>query len=334
MAEESNKGLTWENRLALWLPGPPLLGAFLITLFLIAVYLGFLWSFGYAVYRITILVILMTAYLVMAPRYSRCGTQLEQQPGEGVQALSSRREAEEESLKASQDQIRKSRLAGLAGALALFAINGVVAFLEGADLGAWLGRLHPGNIMVPLSMLVGWLAGRGIYFTLASPDDSPLLDSCDVDLLNLDRIYAVGRTGLRDALLALFGISIGGLLFLDTAIGLWGTIPTFLTGLGIGLAVLLRPAREVRNLIRTVKYVELARLEPLLRQARDDTLTGDGSTHGRLTDLISYQMRIEATSEWSFDSTTLFRFGLYLLIPVGSMVGGALVERVVNMVLG
>ncbi len=32
-------------------------------------------------------------------------------------------------------------------------------------------------------------------------------------------------------------------------------------------------------------------------------------------------------------SSTHWRFGLYLLIPVASMVGGALVERVVDMML-
>ncbi len=86
-------------------------------------------------------------------------------------------------------------------------------------------------------------------------------------------------------------------------------------------------------MIRAVKREERARLEPLLRQARDDALTGDASTQGRLTDLVTYKAQVEATREWSFDSSTLIRFGLYLLIPVASMIGGALVERVVDMVL-
>ncbi len=95
-----------------------------------------------------------------------------------------------------------------------------------------------------------------------------------------------------------------------------------------------RPAQEVRSLIRGgVKREELARLKPLLRQAREDTLTSDVSTQGRLTDLLTYQDRVESTPEWPFDSSTLLRFGIYLLIPVGSMVGGALVERIVDMVL-
>ena len=51
------------------------------------------------------------------------------------------------------------------------------------------------------------------------------------------------------------------------------------------------------------------------------------------SDLVTYKTQVESTREWSFDSSTLLRFGLYLLIPVASMIGGALVERVVDMVL-
>lgn len=85
--------------------------------------------------------------------------------------------------------------------------------------------------------------------------------------------------------------------------------------------------------IREAKREELARLGPQLKQARDGAMTDDASTQGRLTDLLAYQDRVKSTPEWPFDSSTLMRFGLYLLIPVGSMIGGALVERVVNAML-
>jgi len=37
--------------------------------------------------------------------------------------------------------------------------------------------------------------------------------------------------------------------------------------------------------------------------------------------------------EWPFDASTLVRFGLYLLIPLGSWAGGAFVERVIDALL-
>ena len=164
--------------------------------------------------------------------------------------------------------------------------------------------------------------------------DKPGPQRSDIDLLNLENIYAAGRSGLHGALVWFIILAIGGLLILpELGSGLWVVLPLFMINLGGGLSFLLVPAREVRSLIRDVKREELVRLEPLLRQARDDALTGDASTQGRLTDFLAYKNQVESTPEWPFDSSTLLRFGLYLLIPVASMVGGALVERVVDMVL-
>jgi hypothetical protein len=50
-------------------------------------------------------------------------------------------------------------------------------------------------------------------------------------------------------------------------------------------------------------------------------------------DLLAYKNKIETTQEWPFDSSTLLRFSIYMLIPIGSMAGGALVERAVNLLL-
>jgi len=335
MAEATTTGLTWENRLALWLPGSALFGAFLITAVLIIAYLVFQSIFALPTYRLAILVILFIAYVLMSPRFAALPLASNGRHVNGPgPSVSGRTDMEVSALQSPSSIIRRSRLAGAAGVLIFSTINGLAAYMEGAGPADWLGRFHAGTVLIPLTMLLGWLAGRGIYFSLVSTHESPLPDKSDVELLSLDVLYYFGRTGLRGSLLALFGISIGGLLFLDTAIGLWGTIPTFLTGLGLGLLILLRPAREVRNLIHEVKRDELARLEPLLKQARDGAITGEGSTQGQLTDLMSYQARIESTKEWPFDLPTLVRFGLYLLIPVVSMVGGALVERVVDFVLG
>ncbi len=185
-----------------------------------------------------------------------------------------------------------------------------------------------------LMLLLGWFAGRFLYFAFSGLYVTPGPQRSDIDLLNLENIYAFGRSGLRGTLVWFIILAIAGLLILpELGSGLWVILPLFAIGLGIGLLGLLGPAREVRTLIRAVKREELARLEPLLQQARNETLTGDASTQGRLTDLLAYKTQVESTPEWPFDSSTLLRFGLYLFIPVASMVGGALVERLVDMVL-
>ena len=192
---------------------------------------------------------------------------------------------------------------------------------------------HSGTITIFTCMIIGWLMGRGTYISFACPDNLPLPRASDIDLLHLETLYAMGRSGLRVALCWLVGMSIGSLFFLQSGLGLWGVFPAFGIGLVLGLVFLLKPARKVRRLIQTAKQAELEQLEPKVKQARDDALKEDTATQGKLTDLLAYQDRIKATAEWPFDSTTLVRFGLYLLIPVGSMIGGALVERVVNAML-
>ena len=50
--------------------------------------------------------------------------------------------------------------------------------------------------------------------------------------------------------------------------------------------------------------------------------------------LLAYEARIEGVGEWPFDPSTLRRFGFFLLIPLVSWIGGALVERLVDAALG
>ncbi len=332
MTEEGNTGLIWEHRLGLWLPRPLLFGAFLFAAFFIAAYLSFQWFFDLHVERVPIGMGLMIAFILMMPRYLVHSALDGQQNGLEV-PLSDRHETEIRAFHMPRDTIRVSRFAGAAGVLAFFGVMEVILVVIGYPIvGSWI-RLHDNSATMTLFVLLGWLFGRGSYLSLMSTSRLPRPQRSDIDLLNLEDLYAIGRSGLRGALVWLIILAIGGFVYLSGAPSLWAILPVFAIGLGIGLLVLLGPAREVRSLIRDVKREELARLEPLLRQARDDALTGDVSTQGRLTDLLAYKTQVESTPEWPFDSSTLLRFGLYLLIPVASMVGGALVERVVNVLL-
>ena len=53
-----------------------------------------------------------------------------------------------------------------------------------------------------------------------------------------------------------------------------------------------------------------------------------------LEGLLAWEARIERVPEWPFDVPTLIRFGAVLILAVGSWVGGAVVERVLGVVLG
>jgi len=53
-----------------------------------------------------------------------------------------------------------------------------------------------------------------------------------------------------------------------------------------------------------------------------------------LAEVVAYQHLIEGVREWPFDASTVLRFAFYLLIPLGSWLGGAMVERMVDSWLG
>ena len=53
----------------------------------------------------------------------------------------------------------------------------------------------------------------------------------------------------------------------------------------------------------------------------------------RLPGLLAWEGRVEAVSEWPIDAATLRRPGIFVLLPLGSWIGGALVERLVDAAL-
>ncbi len=149
-----------------------------------------------------------------------------------------------------------------------------------------------------------------------------------LDLLNFAPAYAAARIGLRIALVWIIGFAISGLFFLH--MGLWFVVVLIVLGLAVGIAALLIPVQGVMRQIREAKRAELARLQEEIHGLRDGAMNGTTQSPGRMADLLAYETRVQAISEWPFDVPTLRRFGLYLMIPLASMIGGAFVERVVD----
>ncbi len=59
----------------------------------------------------------------------------------------------------------------------------------------------------------------------------------------------------------------------------------------------------------------------------------ESGTGGRLADLIAYEARISSVREWPFDTSTVLRWALYMALGATSWLGGAVVERVLGVVL-
>ncbi|HSJ95999.1 MAG TPA: hypothetical protein VLC53_02940 [Myxococcota bacterium] len=86
--------------------------------------------------------------------------------------------------------------------------------------------------------------------------------------------------------------------------------------------------RGARDAIAAAKRAELAASRQALRAARADALGARP-----LADVLAWRGFVESVPEWPFDAPTLLRLALYLAIPVGSWLGGALVERLVDALL-
>jgi hypothetical protein len=226
---------------------------------------------------------------------------------------------------------------------------------EGARTAGWIGAA----LGLSIYLLVGFVFVRsyesgqiadGIYFAIVVPlllalmaraawwtlrqarEMAATIDAhLAVDLVERVPAKLAGRVALRGALVWIVGISISTLMFFSPDFA-GAVLPVVLGTLVVAGAALLIPVRDVRKRIRAAKQAELAAIDVQLREARAAALAGPGA-EGRLADLLAWRAHVESVREWPFDSSIYARFALYLLIPLGSWLAGALVDWLVNRVL-
>ena len=88
----------------------------------------------------------------------------------------------------------------------------------------------------------------------------------------------------------------------------------------------------IHRTIHAVRQSELNRLNGQISHiiARQSIAT---TKDARLANLIAYRGLIDGVSEWPFNLSTLLRTALIVALGVGSWLGGALMERLLNIVL-
>ena len=181
---------------------------------------------------------------------------------------------------------------------------------------------------------IAWCVGRSVYATWVDAKRFSQIgrESVTIDLLDLASVAPLIRYGLRQALVPIGAFSLLALMFYDSEAApnlIWLLLAASLAFLLLAAAALLIPVRGVHDAIAREKKLELVRVNEQIRRARD----GHGELPS-LADWIAYRVLIESVHEWPIDAPTLRRFALYLAIPLGSWLGGALVERMVDGLLG
>lgn len=185
-----------------------------------------------------------------------------------------------------------------------------------------------------LLVWIGWFGGRSAYATWVGARRFSRIgrERLEIDLLDLRSVDPLIRYGLRKSLITIGSFSFVALMFYDYEAApnlVWFLLASALACLLLAAAALLMPLRGARDAIVREKASELARVNDEIRRAR-----AGGGALPSLADWIAYRGLIEAVHEWPVDAPTLLRFALYLAIPLGSWFGGALVERMVDGLLG
>ncbi len=285
--------------------------------------------------RVAVFVVLLAAFLPTARRYVTLGARRNL---EDLRPLLTAGEEPFESLRrtfASLDR-RTYRTAAAVGLLVMPLTALLVDRQPSLYFQSWYWRPEVfWNWGVGL--FVGWNLGGFIYAILGySRRFSRLARRIrSIDLFDLRPLAPFTRQGLRSVLLVVILLSISAINAVDRAFA------AQIIGMGIvalvaGTLALLLPVRGVRERIRETKNAELARIHAAIRGEAD--ALGESAIVQRaetvdLADLLAYRAHVQSVHEWPFDAPTLLRFALYLAIPIGSWLGGAMVERLLGAAL-
>jgi hypothetical protein len=232
--------------------------------------------------------------------------------------------------------VRRSRIPAAFGFALGIAMVGVIGSAAGGSGALFDGVTWSDAWTIVLTpVLMSLLARAGYMTTLGARERTEErfgIAPGEIDLLDMRRHLVEGRIGLRLALVWIVGISISSLMISNSNRFLL-TVPLMVFAFGIAAVALVLPVRRLHLRIRDAKRHEMQAVRTRLAATRDAVMRGDPGANGRLADLLAYADHLNDVREWPFDNRTLSRFVLYLLIPLGSWLGGALVERLVGRIL-
>jgi hypothetical protein len=189
-----------------------------------------------------------------------------------------------------------------------------------------------------LTPFIGWWSGRLIAVMLIDSRRHSALARriAAIDLLDLRSLVPFTRLGLSNALRVIGLAAIFSLMLAD--VSRYGVMVLLMSALTVASATtaLLLPVRGVHARIRAAKLEELDRVNRAIRgdgEALRGSALVEREATPSLADLVAYRTLVESAREWPFNASTFRRFGLYLMIPLGSWMGGALVERLIDAAL-
>lgn len=198
----------------------------------------------------------------------------------------------------------------------------------------WNWALDYALLVLAIS-LSGWWMGRFSFELIwsALQLNNMAMRLPILNLLDAESNRSFTQHGVQSALLVVIMMSITAPIAVQPEGGVVGAAVNSVLMLFLALTALILPVRGIHQRIQTQKREELATIRQHIQRERDKLLAASGGVDDRLVALLAMETRIERVEEWPFGAGSLYRVGFYLLLGLGSWVGAALVERVLERAL-
>lgn len=187
------------------------------------------------------------------------------------------------------------------------------------------------------SVVAGWPVGHAVATELWVTREYYGLGArrLRVDLHDVDALAPFARRGMRSALAWILCVSLVSLFWLSPAAGSNNGVIVAVTLVLVGVQAIAGVA-GARASVHTAKADRLRAIDALIRDEGERALRSgsDGAADARLANLVAYRGYVAGVAEWPLAAQSLVRFALLALLGIGSWLGGAVVDRIVDAALG
>jgi hypothetical protein len=151
------------------------------------------------------------------------------------------------------------------------------------------------------------------------------------DLFQLHRLKPLARSGLVDIMVITGALLISPLQSLDAEFRWYNYGFALMVAIPGSITLLLWPLWSIHGRIRDEKEAQLSRINGWIQTANRATTPEDTL---KLEMLLAHRDRVRAQRTWLLSTDVASRVFLYLIIPPLAWVGAAMVERLVDQLVG
>ena len=227
-------------------------------------------------------------------------------------------------------------LCWLVGTLAMFVIN----FNASSMVAARQGVLPTPSVLwswfIALFFWIGFAQLLVITVSNSRTFDRIGREFATIDLLDTSNLVPFARVGIRNILIFVGGYALIPIMLFDDQDFLLEVLISLSIIIPVSIALLIMPMNSIRDRISKEKHIELARIQSAMHGDRsallESPISRDASYVG-FTGLVLYRQMINEINEWPIDYPVFMRLALYVVIPLLTWFGAAIVERLVQILI-